>query len=93
MTKNDSGSSDKLDNIDQPQEDVNTNKLEPSKDKISFGSIVLSTFAAAVGVQNKKALEKDFSNSSPLPFIVAGIIFTVLFMGTIIIIANIAVGD
>lgn len=36
--------------------------------------------AAMIGIQSKKNLQEDFSKSSPLPFIVAGIIMTLLFI-------------
>ncbi|PCK03487.1 MAG: hypothetical protein COA42_20760 [Alteromonadaceae bacterium] len=85
MTTDDSSAKDQTES--EPAKDTSTPQ------KIGFGSILLSTLAAAVGVQNKKALEKDFSNSSPIPFIVAGILFTAVFMGTIIVIAKIAVSD
>ena len=55
-----------------------TEKTNPQKP--SFLQVVLSVFAAAIGVQNKKNLEKDFSQTSPLPFIVAGVTFTVVFV-------------
>lgn len=59
--------------------------------KPSFWSILGSTIAAAFGVQNKKNLERDFSQSSPLPFIVAGILFTVVFVFSLIFIVKLIV--
>jgi hypothetical protein len=51
----------------------------PSK-KPSFWKILLSTMAAAFGVQTRKNLEKDFNHGSIYPYIVAGLIFTILFI-------------
>jgi hypothetical protein len=52
-------------------------------------SVIKSTLAAMIGIQSKKNLRKDFSQSSILPFILSGIIFTLLFIGTIIFIVKI----
>ncbi len=56
--------------------------------KPRFLSIVLSTLAAAIGVQKKSKLEQDFSQSSPLPFIIAGLVFTVLFISILALIVH-----
>lgn len=59
-----------------------------NQNKPSFLKLVMSTLAAAIGVQNRKNLEEDFSQSNPLPFIVAGILFTVLFLLSLVIIVH-----
>lgn len=46
--------------------------------------IIQSTLAAAIGVQSKKNRERDFQEGSAGAFIAAGIIFTALFIGTVI---------
>jgi hypothetical protein len=48
--------------------------------KPSFWKIVLSTMAAAFGVQTKKNLEEDFKHGSLYVYMAAGIIFTTLFI-------------
>ena len=45
--------------------------------------IIQSTLAAAIGVQSKKNRERDFQEGNAGTFIVAGIIFTVLFIATV----------
>lgn len=52
-----------------------------------FWQIVLSTIAAAFGVQSQKNQERDFRSGNIYVYITAGIIFTVLF----IIIVSLAV--
>ena len=47
-------------------------------------SVVLSVIAAAFGVQTEKNRERDFAQGSPVVYIVAGIVFTVLFVLTIV---------
>ena len=46
--------------------------------------IALSIVAAAFGVQSDENHKRDFANGNPLAFIIGGIIFTVLFVLTII---------
>ena len=46
--------------------------------------VMLSVMAAAIGVQNSKNRERDFSQGNPLVFIMAGLIFTVLFVLSVI---------
>lgn len=45
--------------------------------------IIQSTLAAAIGVQNKKNRERDFQEGNAGTFIAAGIIFTALFIATV----------
>lgn len=51
-------------------------------------SIVRSTLAAAIGIQSSRNREQDFHHGSVKAFVIAGILFTVLFVGTIIAIAS-----
>lgn len=51
--------------------------------------LLMSTLAAAFGVQNKKNLEDDFQQTSPVPFILAGILFTVIFVLALVGIVNV----
>lgn len=48
-----------------------------------FRQIVGSVFAAAFGVQSRKNQERDFKHGKARVFIISGIIFTLLFMGTV----------
>ena len=49
---------------------------------------VQSTLAAAIGVQSKKNRERDFEEGNAGTFIVAGILFTVLFVATIVVVVS-----
>jgi hypothetical protein len=60
---------------------------QPSE-KPGFWRIVLSTFAAAFGVQNRKNLEQDFKYGSIYVYVAAGIIFTSLFILTVIMVVR-----
>ncbi len=55
---------------------------------ISTMAVVKSTFAAALGVQSAENRERDFQHGSPKAFIIAGLIFTVLFIGTVITVVS-----
>ncbi len=52
--------------------------------KPSAFQVIMSVLAAGLGVQNRKNLERDFSEGNPVVFIVAGLIFTVLFVCTLL---------
>ena len=45
--------------------------------------IIQSALAAAIGVQSKKNRERDFQEGNAGTFIAAGIIFTALFIATV----------
>jgi hypothetical protein len=49
---------------------------------------VQSTLAAAIGVQSKKNRERDFEEGNAGTFIVTGILFTVLFVATIVVVVS-----
>jgi hypothetical protein len=65
---------------DAPQDD------EPTE--ISFWTIVVSTLGAAIGVQSRANKERDFRSGRVAPFIVAGLIFTALFIATLVAVVN-----
>ena len=62
---------------------------EKGKKKSSFISVVGSILAAAVGVQSNKNREKDFENQTIMPYIIGGVVFTVIFIATLVGVANI----
>lgn len=64
---------------ERPNVEPNTKGSSPS-----MWQLVISVFGAAFGVQTEATRQRDFNTSSPLPFIIAGLIFTVLFVLTII---------
>ena len=71
-------SEDKPDTPDAQGSMTNTQKAP------SFWQVIMSVLAAAIGVQNSKNKERDFTNGNPLVFIAAGLIFTVIFVLTIV---------
>lgn len=61
---------------------------EPLKARPGFWRIMTSVFSAAFGVQSSKRHQEDFSSSSITPFIVGGVIFTLLFISTLVMIVK-----
>ena len=51
--------------------------------------IIQSTLAAAIGVQSKKNRERDFEQGSAGTYIVAGIVFTALFIATMLTVVHV----
>ncbi len=47
-------------------------------------AVIVSVFAAAFGVQTEKNRERDFAHGNPVVYIIAGIIFTAVFVLTIV---------
>lgn len=56
---------------------------------LPLASIVKSVFAAAFGVQSQRNRERDFGQGSYRHFVVAGIVFTVLFVLTLVTVVRI----
>jgi hypothetical protein len=65
----------------------------PSPRRLGFWEVVGSTFAAAIGVQKKANKERDFQHGRPLPFIVAGILFTVLFVLAVVAVVQVVLSQ
>ena len=47
---------------------------------MEFLNVLKSVLSAMIGVQKKKNLEKDFAKTSATPFIIAGIVMTLVFI-------------
>ena len=61
------------------------------KSKLTIKQLIKSTLGAAIGVQSKEIHQADFEQKSAIPYIIAGIIFTALFLGTLILIVSFVV--
>jgi hypothetical protein len=60
-----------------------------TEEKLPFWRTLLSVFQASFGVQNQKNKERDFEKGSVKGFIAAALIFTVLFVLTIVTVVSI----
>ncbi len=69
-------------------------KQQPEdNEKISLLSVVGSTMWAALGVQRSKNRERDFKSGKMLPFIIAGVIFTLGFIGALIAVVRVVLSN
>lgn len=68
----------------------NLNEQAPRK-KLGIWHLVKTTLAAAVGVQSNKNREMDFSQSSIVPYIITGVVFTAFFVMTLIFVVSLVV--
>ena len=59
--------------------------------KLGIWHYVKTSLAAAVGVQSNRNRELDFSQSSIIPYVITGVIFTALFVLTLIFIVSLIV--
>lgn len=59
---------------------------EPS---LSLWQVICSVFAAGFGVQSRENKVRDFTLGKPGQFIIAGVLFTVLFTVSLIVVVNI----
>jgi len=54
----------------------------------SFWQVVKSVLAGAFGVQSDKNYQQDFNQSSPMPYILVGIAFVVLFVLSLVFLVS-----
>lgn len=62
------------------------NQPQPSHPGIL--KVMQSVLAGAIGVQSGKRREEDFSSQSPWPYIITGIVFTGIFVVSLILIVQ-----
>lgn len=55
-------------------------KEEQKPEKLTLRQIIGSVIAAALGVQSDKNRQRDFARAKPSTFIIAGILFTFIFI-------------
>jgi len=60
--------------------------------RISHAAIAGSILSAAFGVQSARNKERDFSQGNYRHFIVGGIVFTVLFVLTLVVVVRLVLG-
>jgi hypothetical protein len=61
---------------------------QANQPQIPFWRVMLSVMQASYGVQNKKNKERDFQNGSVKGFVAAALIFTVIFVMTLVAIVS-----
>lgn len=71
-----------------PESSSNHEENHTEQKKPSFLQIMLSTFAAAFGVQTNKNRERDFQEGNIYTYIAAGLIFTVIFVFAVVMLVK-----
>jgi hypothetical protein len=67
---------------------------KPPKDgRLRPLQVISSVLAAGLGVQSSSARERDFRQGRAMTFIVAGILFTLLFIGTVVTVVKLVLGN
>ena len=61
-----------------------SDKSENSDEKLSLVDVLISTCAAAFGVQSSKNRKRDFARGNPIAFFVSGVVFTIAFVSLIV---------
>lgn len=61
-------------------------------DSLTFWQTLRSVGQASFGVQNRKNKERDFEKGSIKGFIAAALIFTVVFVLTLVVVVNLVLG-
>lgn len=56
--------------------------------KPSLRQVIKAVFGAMIGVQSEQQRQQDFASGSPLPFIIAGVVFTLFFVLSLLLIVN-----
>jgi uncharacterized membrane protein YidH (DUF202 family) len=75
-----------------PSDDRDTKSSDDEK-PLTFWQIAGSIAAAAFGVQNRANRERDFKRGKPLHFIIAGIIFTAVFVLAVVFVVRLVLSN
>lgn len=70
------------------QNSTNDTQQEPTQQGTGFWSTVKSIVGAMFGVQSEAQRQKDFQQGSALHFIIGGLVFTIVFIFTILYFVN-----
>ena len=72
---------------EQLEQDKSTGK------KLSFLHIIASTIGAAFGVRNSQAHEEDFAKAKASTYIIAGVVFTALFVLAVVAVVKLVLSS
>lgn len=61
--------------------------------KPTIWQVIQSILAGALGVQTNEARKRDFQSGSPMPYIVGGVIFTLLLIVALVVVVNIVLSS
>jgi hypothetical protein len=73
------------------ESDSGSSNRQPVEGSLPFWRVMFSVIQAAFGVQNQQNKERDFAEGKVFPFIVAAILFTVIFVGVLLLIVSLVI--
>ncbi|OEY70955.1 hypothetical protein BI198_05100 [Rheinheimera salexigens] len=59
-----------------------------SKTSPGFFKVLKAVFGALIGVQSEQQRQHDFSDKNPIPYIITAIVFTLIFVFTLLFIVS-----
>lgn len=77
---------------DNHQQAANLEQDNRKSGSLTFWQTLVSVGQASFGVQNQKNKERDFEKGSIKGFVAAALIFTVVFVLTLVVIVNVVLG-
>lgn len=85
---------DKKNSEGEIESESDNGKKPANKERLPILHILTSVFSAAIGVQSKKNQEKDFNGKGSIYiYIAAGVIFTVLFVITVVTVVKMVLSN
>ena len=76
-------------NMENTNQSITTQANE--KRDLTLPEVVGSVFAAGLGVQSRENKMRDFSRGKPVQFIIAGLLFTGMFLLALVTVVNVVV--
>lgn len=76
---------------DMADNNNNSSKKKPGSPGVL--KIMQSILAGALGVQSEKRRQEDFSSHSPVPYIIAGLLFGAAFVGGLILVVQVVLAS
>ncbi|MEY4643065.1 MAG: hypothetical protein RLZZ227_3059 [Pseudomonadota bacterium] len=67
---------------------ISESKKPQDEGNIPFWRVVLSVMQASFGVQNRANRERDFKQGNWVPFMIAALLFTAVFVGVLVIVVR-----
>lgn len=67
--------------------------VEAPEVPLTFKELFISVLAAALGVQSGRNRARDFERGKPLHFILLGIIFTAIFVVSVVAVVNLVISS
>lgn len=62
--------------------------MNKPKQRTGFFTALGSIMAAAIGIQKRENMERDLNANNPIIFVVAGIVFLILFISSLLLVVN-----